>query len=93
VPPTFKHLQTSTPICRRRRELNQGYFDYVTFFQPPYRLKKLALLFTAQLEMPHHLLNRDLSRPAPLKPMPQIIHDKPLNLSALPSGVPNESGN
>jgi hypothetical protein len=81
----FKHLLI---VWRNPRD-----FDYVAFLQPPHRLKELALLFSAQLEILHHILHRSLSRPAPLKPTLQVIHDTPLDLSALPSGVSEESGN
>jgi hypothetical protein len=81
----FKHLS----VVRR----NPRDFDYVAFLQPPYRLDELALLFSAQLEILHHLLHRSLSRPASLKPTLQVVYDAPLDLSALPSGVSEESGN
>lgn len=68
-------------------------FNYVTFFQSPYRFKKFALLFSVKLKMPHHLPHGDLSGSTSLKSLLQVFYDKPFDSSTLPSGVSNKNGN
>jgi hypothetical protein len=66
-------------------------FDYVTLFQPPYCFKKFALLFSAELKMPHHLSHRGLGGTGSVKPLLQVFHHLSLNSSALPCGVSDEN--
>ena len=74
-------------------DLNPRNFDYVALLKPPNCLKKLALLFPTQLKMLHNILHGCLSSSGPLMSTLQIIHDKPLNFSTLPSRVSKERSN
>ena len=63
----------------------------MTSFQPFYRFKELAPLFSTKLEMLQHISYRNLSVPAPLKLTSQIVYGKAFHSSTLPRGVSKEN--